>query len=102
MPRRQAAACLVMFLMVLPASAADSIGIVLKAQNAQARAPLAAGDNVFSGDTISTGPGGSLQISLPGTGVVHVGESSRIRLTKEGLETKLEILANSATFCLTP
>ncbi len=101
MARRQAVACLLSLLLAVPASAAESLGIVLQAVHAQVRGtPLAQSNNIFSGDIVSVGPGGLANISLTGVGILLIRESSQVRIYQEAGETKLSLVAGSTVFCL--
>ena len=80
--------------LVLPGWAGtDVVGIAVQSQAASVhQAKLAPGSTVFSGDSITAGPNGRAQVSLPGGGRVDVLSNSTVRVDRssDGVEMSLE------------
>lgn len=90
-------------LLAMPAAAgpADPIGTVVSSNAATSGGTaLTAGRTLFSGDLISTAPGGSAQIAVTGGGTVTLTQGSTARILKEAGRLRLEVTQGSAWFCL--
>jgi hypothetical protein len=97
---RQSLAFSLTLALALPGwAASDVVGVAVQSQAASVhQAKLAAGSTVYSGDSITAGPNGRAQVSLPGGGRVDVLSNSTVRVDRNSGGVEMTLEEGSATF----
>src|ERR1700690_3089133 len=97
---RQCLASALVVLLAVPAwSESDAVGSIVSGQSATLRsAALESGSTVFSGDVVSAGSDGRVQIAVTGGAQIAVLHDSTVRLTRKQTAVELGVERGTVSF----